>query len=176
MHYRSVCYSFIRRPPGSSDVLWCKTQWQTREKYLMENLHHWRWWFVFNMNTLLYLKLKKKNIMQFKCNIRDTLATQMSSQYGKQSAKQRSFSFTIPTCRVCHSRCRVIWPNSNTVGRNQSLACLDPPSPESLRNCGALWQAPHLLTQGVSPGHAEVVTACALGRRGPSLTEYFTAR
>lgn len=27
--------------------------------------------------------------------------------------------------------------NSNTVGRNQSLACLDPPSPESLRNCGA---------------------------------------
>lgn len=25
----------------------------------------------------------------------------------------------------------------------------------------ALWQAPHLLTQGVSPGHAEVVTACA---------------
>lgn len=27
--------------------------------------------------------------------------------------------------------------NSNTVGRNQSLACLDRPSPESLRNCGA---------------------------------------
>lgn len=27
--------------------------------------------------------------------------------------------------------------NSNTVGRNQSLACLDPPSPTSLRNCGA---------------------------------------
>lgn len=28
--------------------------------------------------------------------------------------------------------------SSNTVGRNQSLACLDPPSsPQSLRNCGA---------------------------------------
>lgn len=40
----------------------------------------------------------------------------------------------------------------------------------------ALWQAPHLLTQGVSPGHAEVVTACALGRRGPLLTECFSAR
>lgn len=31
----------------------------------------------------------------------------------------------------------------------------------------AHWQAPHLLTQGVSPGHAEVVTACVLGWRGP---------
>lgn len=54
----------------------------------------------------------------------------------KLSAGPWSFSFLSSFCKVYHSHCWMIWP-AKTVGRNQSLACLDPPSPESLRNCGA---------------------------------------
>lgn len=93
-----------------------------------------------------------------------------------------SFSFPSPkSFWVCHRQCRVIWPGpykqqhswkklKPSVSRSSLLTTVS----EELW-C-ALWQAPHLLTQGVSPGHAEVVTACVLGRRGPLLTEYFTAR
>ncbi len=92
-----------------------------------------------------------------------------------------SFSFPSPSSWVCHSQCRMIWPDlykqqhswkkpKPSMSRSSLLTTVS----EELW-C-ALWQAPHLLTQGVSPGHAEVVTACVLGRRGPLLTEYFTAR
>lgn len=67
--------------------------------------------------------------------------------------------------------CRVIW-----TGLYEQQHSWRKPKPSMTRSsllttvseelwC-ALWQAPHLLTQGVSPGHAEVVTACVLGRRG----------
>lgn len=92
-----------------------------------------------------------------------------------------SSSFPCPRSRVCHSDCRMIW-----LGLYKQQHSWKKPKPSMSRSsllttvseelwC-ALWQAPHLLTQGVSPGHAEVVTACVLGRWGPLLTEYFTAR
>lgn len=95
--------------------------------------------------------------------------------------EHRSYTFPSPTSWVWHSQRRANWP-----GLYKQQHSWKKPKPSMSRSsllttvseelwC-ALWQAPHLLTQGVSPGHAEVVTACVLGRRGPLLTEYFAAR
>lgn len=86
----------------------------------------------------------QRPIIQSKCNmIRDKLATQISSQHTKLPPC-RALVILFPESKWLRSYTASAewsgpaWTGSNTVGRNQSLACLDPPSsPQSLRNCGA---------------------------------------
>lgn len=80
--------------------------------------------------------------------IRDKLATQMSSQHWKllpcKALVTLSFKSKWPSVsKPMQTDSAQPVKQQHKVGRNQSLACLDPPSsPQSLRNCGARFDKP----------------------------------
>lgn len=109
-------------------------------KDLEEYLYHWQ-----DANGALHYFVSQTNEPSYGPNATwsetNWLRKLAHSTENNHPVEHWSFSTPSPSIWVWHSQRRVIWPactSSNTVGRNQSLACLDPPSsPQSLRNCGA---------------------------------------
>lgn len=97
-------------------------------------------WWVCNTDKMLVVSIKWRTIMQQIQLQKLTCCTNEPTE-----RKTPSTPLVILSPQVQSVECVALnaeWSspactNSNTVWRNQSLACLDPPSPESLRNCGA---------------------------------------
>jgi len=131
---------FIRRPSGSwsyDGICLANTWWKigfTGEIVMIS----------FTQQGHSIVSENQRTILRSKWNrIRDKLATRFSSQHGKLAPPQ-STGHSASQVQVAEGvPVKAAWSgpaftSSDTVGRNQSLARLDPPaSPQSLRNCGA---------------------------------------